>query len=147
MNRRAASNRLYGAIIGIGISLQGVAQTLTDPVYPNRSVPLYCHDDVQEHCIQPPKATIAPEPGYTAEAKAAKIEGTVTVQIVVDKSGKVRDVSVLRKLGHGLDEQATETVSKWEFEPATYRGQPVRCVVNLELSFRLPKENTGSRVD
>lgn len=30
-----------------------------------------------------------------------------------------------------------ETVANWEFEPATYQGQPVRCHLKIEVNFRL----------
>ncbi len=37
----------------------------------------------------------------------------------------------------GLDEKAIETVSHWKFEPAMKDGEPVPCMVNIEVKFHI----------
>src|SRR5439155_13322638 len=39
---------------------------------------------------------------YTAEAKAAAVEGVVVLDIVVDEHGRARDITVVEGLPHGL---------------------------------------------
>jgi TonB family protein len=77
------------------------------------------------------------EPEYSEEARKAKFQGTVLLSIVVDETGKTRDIKVLRALGLGLDEKAIEAVMKWRFRPAVKDGKPVAVAANVEVNFRL----------
>ena len=49
--------------------------------------------------IRSPVVIHQPVPAYTPEAKAAKIEGTVLLQVIIRKDGTVSDASVVRGLG------------------------------------------------
>ncbi len=84
-----------------------------------------------------PVPTFKPEPEYSEEARKAKYQGTVMLQIVVDEKGVPKDIRVLRKLGLGLDEKAIEAVSKWRFKPGMKDGKPVAVIATIEVSFRL----------
>lgn len=77
------------------------------------------------------------EPEYSEEARKAKFQGTVVLAIVVDETGKVTNVRVIRPLGMGLDEKAIEAVSKWRFRPGYKDGKPVPVMANVEVNFRL----------
>jgi TonB family protein len=87
--------------------------------------------------VTAPVPIYKPEPAYTKEAKAAKLEGTDVLLIVVDASGSVADVELLRSVGKGLDESAMQTVRTWKFKPAMKKGKPVPVKVIVEMSFRL----------
>jgi TonB family protein len=88
--------------------------------------------------VTPPVPTYRPEPSYTLQARHDKIEGGVTLWIVVDAQGNVTDVrEVSKPLGEGLDEKAIETVKTWKFKPATRNGVPVPVRVTVEITFRL----------
>lgn len=88
--------------------------------------------------VAAPKPLYKPDPGYTPEARRDKIEGTVTLSIVVDTLGNVSDVQESSgPLGGGLDKSAIDTVRKWKFKPATRNGVPVAVRVNVEMSFHL----------
>jgi TonB family protein len=87
--------------------------------------------------VTKPVPIYKPEPKYTKEARAAKLEGTDVFWIVVDASGNVADVELVRSLDKGLDENAIETLRTWKFEPATKNGIPVSVKVVVETSFRL----------
>jgi periplasmic protein TonB len=77
------------------------------------------------------------EPEYSEEARKAKIQGTVSLSIVVTASGQVTSVRVIRSLGLGLDERAAEAVRQWKFRPATVDGKPVATQAVVEVNFRL----------
>ncbi len=77
------------------------------------------------------------EPEYSEEARKAKYQGTVVLAIVVDETGKVTNIRVVRPLGMGLDEKAIEAVSKWRFRPGYKDGKPVPVMANVEVNFRL----------
>jgi TonB family protein len=70
----------------------------------------------------------------------AKIQGTVTLEAVVNADGTVGDVRVVRSLDrtHGLDLEAIKAAKLWFFRPATDReGRPVPIIVTLELLFTI----------
>jgi TonB family protein len=77
------------------------------------------------------------DPEYSEEARKAKYNGTVLLKIVVDATGRVRDVQVVRGVGLGLDEKAIEAVNKWKFKPGMRNGVPVAVSATIEVNFRL----------
>lgn len=87
--------------------------------------------------VSPPKVILQKNPEFSEPARSAKYQGTVMLALVVDKTGRVRDIRVLRPLGFGLDQKAVETVSKWEFKPAAKDGDPVDVGIAVEVDFHL----------
>jgi TonB family protein len=79
----------------------------------------------------------SPDPQYTPEAKRAKYQGVVLVDLIVDENGNSRNVHVIRPLGMGLDQKAVEVVSQYRFKPAMMKGKPVPVEVHIEVNFRL----------
>ena len=75
--------------------------------------------------------------GYTEKAMAARVEGDVALDAVVLADGKVGDVTVIESLDEGLDQQATESLKQWEFNPGLKDGEPVAVRVRIIFSFRL----------
>lgn len=62
---------------------------------------------------------------YTDEARAAGVEGTVVVDLVVGASGRTRDIRVVKGLSHGLTEAAVAAVKACRFTPGERQGRPV----------------------
>jgi periplasmic protein TonB len=77
------------------------------------------------------------EPEYSEEARKAKHQGVVVLQIVVDAKGNAVNARVVRSLGLGLDEKAIEAVQKWKFKPGFKDGKPVAVAATVEVNFRL----------
>src|SRR5579883_411602 len=76
-------------------------------------------------------------PEYTAEARMARLEGSVQLTLMVDSDATVRDVHVTRPLGLGLDAKAVEAVREWKFTPGTKDGNPVPVLTRVDVNFRL----------
>jgi TonB family protein len=55
---------------------------------------------------------------YPEEARKLDIGGTVKIRLLVDDQGRVSKRTLLKKLGHGLDELAMQLAGKLRFEPA-----------------------------
>ncbi|MDX1501156.1 MAG: TonB family protein [Thermoanaerobaculia bacterium] len=87
--------------------------------------------------VKPPVKIFFPSPQYTEIARKARIQGVVIVEAIIDKSGSVTNVKVLKGLPMGLDQAAVDAVSKWRFEPATLNGKPVAVIYNLTVNFQL----------
>lgn len=87
--------------------------------------------------IQAPKVLHKVDPDYTEEAKAAGIDGTVLLSVVVGADGQARAITVVRALDAGLDLKAIEAVEKWHFQPGTKDGEPVPVRAQIEITFRL----------
>jgi len=87
--------------------------------------------------VKPPEKLYAPQPQYTEIARKARIQGVVIVQAIIDKTGMVTNVKVLKGLPMGLEQAAAEAVKKWKFNPATLNGKPVAVYYNLTINYRL----------
>lgn len=87
--------------------------------------------------ITPPVKIHDPQPGYTEEARMARIQGIVLLQAVLDPQGNVTRLQVLKGLPLGLTESALETVAQWKYKPATRDGKPVAVYLHLAISFSI----------
>lgn len=87
--------------------------------------------------VMAPVKVHAPQPTYTEEARAARVQGVVILRAIIDELGEVHDVRVLKGLPMGMAERTVETVSQWRFEPATKNGAPVPVFFNITVSFSL----------
>ncbi len=82
------------------------------------------------------KAISKPAPAYPPIAKAARASGTVTVQIVVDESGRVVSASAVG--GHPLLQQAAVAAARQaRFSPTLLSGQPVKVSGVITYNFVL----------
>lgn len=79
---------------------------------------------------------------YTEEAKAAGIEGTVVLDLIVGEDGRVREVQVVEGLTHGLTEAATKALRECRFSPGEKDGKlvPVR-IRGFKIHFVLQDAN------
>lgn len=71
-----------------------------------------------------------------ADARARNLAGRVVLSLRIGADGAVRAVKVLESSPPGVfDAVVTAAVRGWEFEPATYRGQPVEVWATLPVEF------------
>jgi protein TonB len=71
---------------------------------------------------------------YTEAARAAALEGTVILDLVVDEAGRSRDIEVVAGLAHGLTAAAIEALRRCRFTPGEREGRPVAVRVR---SFKI----------
>jgi TonB family protein len=87
--------------------------------------------------VVPAEIISKPTPVYTQEARNLRIEGEVLVEAVLEASGSLRVVRVVRGLGHGLDDNAIRAAEKIHFRPALKNGEPADSTVVLHIIFQL----------
>jgi TonB family protein len=77
---------------------------------------------------------------YPQNAVRNGVQGTVTVQFVIEKDGKISDVKVVKGVDEELDAEALKVVSaspKWK--AGKVGGAKVRSSLTLPIDFRLEK--------
>ena len=87
--------------------------------------------------IMLPKVKKQTDPKYTKAAMDLGVQGDVTLQAIVGVDGKVEKVRVKEGVHPELDRQAIEALKAWQFEPARLYLEPVRAMVEVQMSFLL----------
>ena len=86
--------------------------------------------------LNPPAVVKKAAPSYPPIAKMQKVQGDVTVQVLVDDSGRVTSTKVLT--GPSLLGNAAQDAAKnYQFIPASIDGVKVKCYYNIVFNFRL----------
>lgn len=75
--------------------------------------------------------------GYTDEGRRRKVMGTIVISLSMNPDGTIGDVTVVRGLGAGLDENALAAARKIFFLPAIREGAFVPLRTTLEFTFNL----------
>ena len=89
------------------------------------------------------RAKNGPPPIYPPVAKAAKAEGRVVVEVVVNESGQVESANAVE--GHPLLRQAAvDAARQWEFAPTRLQGNPVKVTGKISFNFVLSKDEPGA---
>lgn len=77
---------------------------------------------------------------YPEEARKNGISGTVSISFVVEKDGKITNVTLLRGVNELLDDEALRVVKMMPaWKPGIQKGKPVRVQYVLPISFKLDK--------
>ena len=74
---------------------------------------------------------------YPIRANEIGIQGRVFVNFIIEPDGSISNVTVMRGIGGGCDEEAIRVVQsmpKWN--PGKQRGKPVRCSYTLPVIFK-----------
>ena len=83
------------------------------------------------------KAVALPQPAYPMMAKQMRIQGLVSVQILVDEQGKVISAQVVSG-SPALSTAAKDAATRARFTPTMLNGQPVKVQGIINYNFVLP---------
>jgi TonB family protein len=86
--------------------------------------------------ITPPRLVHKVEPEYTMEARKARVQATIAVEVVISEQGLPEDITVLSPAGYGLDECAEAAIRKWVFQAGQKNGKPIPVLATVEVNFR-----------
>jgi len=75
-------------------------------------------------------------PVYPPEAKQDRVQGTVQLEVIIDKEGHVAEVSVLGG-PDALITAAVDAVRQWVYRPTLLNGEPVRVQTTITVNFTL----------
>jgi protein TonB len=77
-------------------------------------------------------------PTYTDEALRTRIQGPVTLELIVRENGMPDAIRVVNSLDPGgLDVEAVRAVRQWRFTPGRIGGTPVDVLVTVIVNFHL----------
>lgn len=146
-NGAASAKGVPGVVVSSGFG-NGTAITDNRPRatkvqasgFTNADVPaaptVHSHTETAARAI-PAEILSKPTPVYTQEARSLRIEGEVLLEVVLEASGSLHVVRVVRGLGHGLDDNAVKAAEQIHFKPAMRDGQPTDSTVVLHIIFQL----------
>jgi periplasmic protein TonB len=77
------------------------------------------------------------EPIYPPLAIRAHMSGSVVLECIIDKSGRIRDVRVENSSFGAFEQPAIDAVRQWLFSPGTLNGQPVDTIFQLTVRFQV----------
>jgi len=77
-------------------------------------------------------------PRYPLLAQKNDIEGKVTLQVNINKTGDPTQIKIHQSSGYKiLDNEAIEAVAKWKFLPATKSNSAIQSSLRIPIIFKL----------
>ena len=125
------SDQPQGVPWGVKDSI-GDGPPITNAAPPGTDVPLPVSGDVKApvvmHRVTPP---------YPRAALAARMNGQVIVECIIDKTGRVRDARVVRSSSTLFEQAAIDAVLQWQFAPGSLHGKAIDTIFDLTVTFRV----------
>ncbi len=90
-------------------------------------------------------------PPIPAEECKKKVDGKVTLSLLVDTAGRPRNLMFVHPLGTDLDKLALRLVAAERFKPAMHDGAPVVVAetvdVSMQACFEEKEDSAGNKID
>ena len=87
--------------------------------------------------VKPPRLMKSVQPVYPEEARKARTQGAVILNVRTDKKGNISDVMVLKSVDESLARAAIEAVKQWKYEPFIKDGKAKEVVFTVTVQFKL----------
>lgn len=98
------------------------------PIRGKQSAPIFTPYD------EAPKMLSAMKIDYPKEAKKNGIDGTVTVSVLISKTGLVEEAEIVDGIPE-LNESAIKAVKKVRFKPGKHKGKPVNVWMDVPVQY------------
>ena len=122
-----------GTGTGGGQKIDDLVRETPPPAMPKETKPPAAARTISKGVVNG-NAIELPKPAYSAIAKAAHASGTVTVQVLIDESGKV--VSARALSGHPLlQDESVKAAYRARFSPTLLSNQPVKVSGMITYNF------------
>ncbi len=89
--------------------------------------------------VQEGKLIFGPRPAYPRIAIAARIQGTVRIQAIIERDGIIGHLQVLSGPPM-LTKAALDAVQQWRYKPTLLNGQPVEVITEIDVTFALSSQ-------
>lgn len=76
-------------------------------------------------------------PVYPENMRANGKTGIVELSVLIDKAGKVREITILKSAGEYFDKAAIDAIKASSFMPAKVDGKPVTSLLKMPVKFKL----------
>jgi TonB family protein len=116
--------------ITAGASAVALRMDVNTPV-PQNPKQIHVKADVLKYISQVP-------PVYPQEAKDARITGSVTLDVVINKQGAPDQIKVV-KGPRQLQASALDAVKKWRWQPYLLNGEPIEVATTVTVAYSLGK--------
>ena len=88
--------------------------------------------------VEAAKVLTKVQPVYPENAKAAGVQGTVVLHVIVSKDGRPLLLQVLNsQIDPELARAAVEAVNQWRYQPTLLNGEPVEIDTTITVNFKL----------
>ncbi|MGH9457117.1 MAG: energy transducer TonB [Thermoanaerobaculia bacterium] len=88
-------------------------------------------------CVTMPEVLHREEAAWPDELRERGIQGTVDLEALIDRNGRVVQARVVKGLHPVLDRNAVAAIRQWRFEPTVVDGLPVPVLAQFTFAFRL----------
>lgn len=79
------------------------------------------------------------QPVYPAAAKAAHVQGTVRLKMIIRKDGTPAEITVASSPSSDLSESALEAVRQWRYKPILLNGEPIEVLTDVIVNYTLSR--------
>ena len=76
-----------------------------------------------------------PDPKPDLSALPPGTAGDVILNAVIGEDGRIRQLQLMKGLGHGIDESVIATVQQWTYHPATRDGKPIASEQEIHFHY------------
>lgn len=129
---------LNSAIGSVGIDLPGFAPTEMNEASQALLGDVKSSVMTSDSVDQKPKPTHQPQPKLPPRIVQKQIEGKVLLRLLVDEDGRVERIRVMQAEPQGLfEESVKEAARQWRYQPAQYKGKPVKTWIEVPMNFKL----------
>lgn len=118
---------------GVGVELGVATGVITGPIDLTQVF-------IEAVVDEPPERISFPQPEYPRILLEAGVEGSVTLEAIIDTTGHAEpnSIKVISSTNRAFEAPAREAMRKALFRPGRVRGQPVRVLVHMPLRFVIP---------
>jgi periplasmic protein TonB len=125
-----------GPVTGSGPARDTVAGD--GPVAAPPAVPVRIYAEVMPSPQYSLSEYLAKNMHFPDRAREAGVQGRVVLRFVINEDGSITDISIVRGIGAGCDEEALRVVSAMPaWKPGMQNGTPVRIAFTLPIVFKL----------
>jgi protein TonB len=127
---------------GLGpVGTVGPVVKLTPPPPPRRADPPKATSEAIPHVrigglIQAARLTYQVKPVYPPLARQARVQGTVKLEAVIDREGRIRNLRVLSGPPL-LVKAAVDAVLQWRYEPTYLNSVAAEVLTQVDVNFTL----------